>query len=176
LAESSVKSAKYFLLQSENYTDFENKLYDMQNIPSSGGTLSPAEKFFKRRFSTHLPTLDPFFNPVQLMHEEGRKRFKIGDPVRIQNAISKRWDDTGSISKIQDRGRLYYVDRDLGRNTILRNNIFLKLIAPPFALLRERALEKTRISSSSLPMPAERASSLPLPLPMSAVAVPSVRE
>jgi hypothetical protein len=174
LAESTVKSAKYLLLKSENYTDFENKLYDMQNIPSSGDTLSPAEFFFKRRFRTHLPTLNPFFNPVH-MHEGGRKRFKIGDRVRIQNAISKRWDDTGSISKIRDSGRLYYVDRDLGRDTVLRNNIFLKLIAPPFALLRECAVEKTRISSGPLPLPmqAERASS---PLPVPAVAVPAVRE
>jgi hypothetical protein len=46
LAESAVKSAKYLLLKSENYIDFENKLYDMQNIPSSGDTLSPAKKFF----------------------------------------------------------------------------------------------------------------------------------
>jgi hypothetical protein len=60
-------------------------------------------------FGTHLPTLDPFFNPVQ-MHEGRRKRFKIGDRVRIRNAISKRWDDTGSISKIRDSGRSYYVD------------------------------------------------------------------
>jgi transposase InsO family protein len=98
LAESAVKAAKYLLLKSENYTDFENKLYDLQNIPSSGDTLSPAEKFFKQRFRTHLPNLQPFFNPV--MHEEGRKQFKIGDREPIQNKISKRWEDTGSISKI----------------------------------------------------------------------------
>jgi hypothetical protein len=172
LAESAVKSAKYLLLKSENYTDFENKLYDMQNIPSSGDTLLPAKMFFQHRIRTHLPTLDPFLNPI--MHEEGRKHFNIGDRVRIQNAISKRWDNTGLISKIRDSGRSYYVDRDCGRDTVLRNNIFLKLIAPPFALLRERAVEKSRISSSTLPMPAERASSLPLPKP--AVAVLAVRE
>jgi transposase InsO family protein len=78
LAESAVKSAKYLLLKSENYIDFENKLYDMQNIPSSGDTLSPAEKFFKHSFRTHLPSLDLFFNPIQI-HEGGRKCFKIGD-------------------------------------------------------------------------------------------------
>jgi hypothetical protein len=100
----------------------------MQNIPSSGDILSPAEKFFKRRFRSDLPTLDPFFNPVQI-NEEGRKRFKIGDQVRIQNAVSKRWDDFGTVREIRDSGRSYYIDR--GRDIILRNLIFLKLIAPP---------------------------------------------
>jgi transposase InsO family protein len=90
LAESAVKLAKYLLLKSDSYMDFENRLYEMQNIPSAGDTLSPAEKFFKPRFRTNLPTLDPFFNPIQINSEEGRKRFKIGDRVRIQNAVSKR--------------------------------------------------------------------------------------
>jgi transposase InsO family protein len=60
LAESAVKSAKYLLLKSDSYMDFENRLYEMQNIPSSGDTLSPAEKFFKRRFRSNLPTLVRF--------------------------------------------------------------------------------------------------------------------
>jgi hypothetical protein len=89
LAESAVKSVKYLLLKSDSYIDFEKRLYEMQNIPSSGDILSPAEKFFKHRFRSDLPTLDPFFNPVQI-NEEGRKRFKIGDQVPIQNAVSKR--------------------------------------------------------------------------------------
>jgi hypothetical protein len=127
LAESSVKSVKYLLLKSDNYIDFEKRLYEMQNIPSSGDILSPTEKFFKRRFRTDLPTLDPFFNPVQV--KEGRKRFKIGDKVQIQNAVSKRWDDSGVVCDIRDSGRSYYIDR--GRNVILRHNIFLKFIAPP---------------------------------------------
>jgi hypothetical protein len=70
-------------------------------------------------------------------------------------------------------GRSYYVDRDRGRDTVLCNNIFLKLLAPPFALLRKHAEEETRISSSSLP----RLHAMPLPLhAMPAVAVPAVRE
>jgi hypothetical protein len=162
LAESAVKAAKYLLLKSENYDDFENRLYDLQSIPSSGDTLSPAEKFFNRRFGTHLPTLQPYFDPI--LHVEGRKQFKIGNCVHIQNAISKRWDDTGSISKIRDSGRSYYVDRDIGRDTVLRNNIFLKCIAPPFSLHKSAAVD-TQISSGPL-----------LPLAMPAVAVPAIRE
>jgi hypothetical protein len=48
--------------------------------------MSPAEKKFKRRFRTDLPTLDPFFNPIQIEGQQkgSRKRLKIGDKVRIQ--------------------------------------------------------------------------------------------
>jgi hypothetical protein len=169
LAESAIKSAKYLLLKSDSYMDFENRLYEMQNIPSSGDMLSPAEKFFKRRFWTNLPTLDPFFNPIQI--NEGRKRFKIGDRVRIQNAVSKRWDDSGSISKIRDSGRSFYIDRDRGRDTVLHNNIFLKLIAPPFALYR--AGEEARLSSDSLLLPMQAETSSPIHVP--AIATPAVR-
>jgi hypothetical protein len=112
--------------------DFENRLHEMQNIPSSGDTLSLAEKFFKRGFRSNLPTLDKFFNPIQI-YSEGRKRFQIGDHVRIQNAVSKLWNDSGLIRDIRDSGRSYYIDRGPGRDVIFRNNIFLKLIAPPVA-------------------------------------------
>jgi hypothetical protein len=53
--------------------------------------------------------------------------------VRIQNAVSKLWNDSGIIRDIRDSGRSYYIDRGPGRDVILRNNIFLKLIAPPVA-------------------------------------------
>jgi hypothetical protein len=149
LAESSVKTVKYLLLKSDNYIDFEKRLYEIQNIPSSGDILSPAKKFFKRRFRTDLPTLDPFFNPVQV--EEGRKRLKIGDKVRIQNAVLKRWDDSGVVCDIRDSGRSYYIDR--GRDVILRNNIFLKLIAPPPSADRAGE-EKKCLSSDALLMQA----------------------
>jgi hypothetical protein len=66
LAESSVKTVKYLLLKSDSYIDFKKRLYELQNIPSSGDIMSPAEKKFKRRFRTDLPTLDPFFNPIQI--------------------------------------------------------------------------------------------------------------
>jgi hypothetical protein len=153
--------------------DFENRLYEMQNIPSSGDTLSPAKKFFKRRFRSNLPTQDPFFNPIQI--NDGKKSFKIGDRVRIQNAVSKRWDDSGTVRKIRDSGRSYHIDR--GRDTILRNNIFLKLIAPLFALYR--AGEEDCLSTDSLLLPMQAEASLQAenssPMHVPAIATPAVR-
>jgi hypothetical protein len=84
----------------------------MHSGPSSRDTLSPAEKKFNRRFRTKMPTLDLFFDPI--MHVAGRKQFLVGDRLRIQNAISKRWDDKRTISKINDSGRSYFVDRNIG--------------------------------------------------------------
>jgi hypothetical protein len=42
-------------------------------------------------------------------------------------------DDSGIIRDIRDSGRSYYIDRGRGRDVILWNNVFLKLIAPPVA-------------------------------------------
>jgi hypothetical protein len=47
LAESAVKWAKYLLLKSDSYMDFENRLYEMQNIPSSGTHCRPLKSFFQ---------------------------------------------------------------------------------------------------------------------------------
>jgi transposase InsO family protein len=124
LAEAAVKSVKYLLLKSDNYSDFEKKLYEMQSVPSSGGTLSPAEKFFNRRFCSYMPTLDPLFDPI--LQVVGRKQFLVGDRVSIQNTILKHWDDKGTISKIRDSGRSYYVDRDIGQDTVFAITIFWK--------------------------------------------------
>jgi hypothetical protein len=74
--------------------------------------------------------------------------------VRIQNAVSKLWNDSGVIREIRDSGRSYYIDRGPGREVILRNNIFLKLIAPPVAerakegLSDSLALDEQQVASS----------------------------
>jgi hypothetical protein len=56
------------------------------------------------------------------------------------------------VREIRDSGRSYYINR--GRDIILRNNMFLKLIAPPPIALN-RAGEEKSLSSDSLPMQAE---------------------
>jgi hypothetical protein len=92
----------------------------MQSVPSSRDTLSPAEKKINRRFRSKMPTLNPFFNPIM----QKIIQLLVDNNVRIRNAISKRWDDKGTISKIRDSGRSYFVDRDIGRDAILCNDFF----------------------------------------------------
>jgi hypothetical protein len=89
--------------------------------------MSPAEKFFKRAFRSHLPTLERFFNPVQ-KGSETKVQFQVGDTVRIQNAVSRLWDDSGVIREVRESGRSYFIDRGSGKDIILRNNIYLKLM------------------------------------------------
>jgi transposase InsO family protein len=146
LAESSVKIVKHLLLKSESFMDFENRLYERQNMPSSGETMSPAEKNFKRVFRSHLPTLERFFNPVQ-KDSEAKVHFQVGDTVRIQNAVSKLWDDSGVIREVRESGRSYYIDRGSGRDIILRNNIYLKLI-PERETKRNEFLDEQQKSDS----------------------------
>ena len=146
LAESSVKIVKHLLLKSDSFMDFENRLYERQNVPSSGETMSPAEKIFKRAFRSHLPTLERFFNPVQ-KDSEAKVRFQVGDAVRIQNAVSKLWDDSGVIREVRESGRSYYIDRGSGRDIILRNNIYLKLI-PERETKRNEFLDEQQKSDS----------------------------
>jgi hypothetical protein len=67
-----------------------------------------------------MPTLNPFFNPIM----QKIIQLLVDNNVRIRNAISKRWDDKGTISKIRDSGRSYFVDRDIGRDAILCNDFF----------------------------------------------------
>jgi hypothetical protein len=115
-------------------------------VPSSGETMSPAENFFKRAFRSHLPTLERFFNPVQ-KDSEAKVRFQVGDTVRIQNAVSKLWDDSGVIREVRESGRSYYIDRGSGKDIILRNNIYLKLM-PERETKRSEFLDEQQKSDS----------------------------
>jgi hypothetical protein len=54
-------------------------LYELQAVPSSGKTDSPAELFYKRSFQTKLPTLADFYDPLETATTENK--FKIGEEV-----------------------------------------------------------------------------------------------
>jgi hypothetical protein len=50
LSEAAVKAVKYLLIKSDNFADFEARLYELQAVSSAGKTTSPAELFYKRSF------------------------------------------------------------------------------------------------------------------------------
>jgi hypothetical protein len=152
LSEAAVKAVKYLLIKSDNFADFEARLYELQAVPSSGKTSSPAKLFYKRSFRTKLPTLSDFYDPLEAATSENK--FRIGEKVPLQNDKTKRWDDTGTILVIQDSGRSYLVERDISGDSVVRNNIYLKRLMPPPVNLLTKG---SQISPSPL---------LPRPLPL----------
>jgi hypothetical protein len=127
-------------------------LYELQAVPSSGKTSSPAELFYKRSFQTKLPTLTDFYDPLEAATSENKLR--IGEKVRLQNDKTKRWDDTGTILVIRDSGRSYLVERDISGDSVVINNIYSKRLAPPPVNLLRKG---SQVSPSPL---------LPCPLPL----------
>ena len=157
LSEAAVKAAKYLLIKSNSFADFEARLYELQAVPSSGKTISPAELFYKRSFRTRLPTISDFYDPLETATTDNK--FQVGEKVRLQNDKNKRWDDTGTILVIRDSGRSYLVERDISGDSVVRNNVFLKHLAPqPLDVL-----SKGSQISPHAPLP-----KLTLPLPMEA--------
>ena len=45
----------------------------------------------------------------------------VGDLVRIQKTITKLWDETGVIDGVRQHGKSYFVRRDVGGASGLRN-------------------------------------------------------
>jgi hypothetical protein len=97
-------------------------------VLSAGKIISPAELFYKRSFRTKLPTISDFYDPLEAATSDNK--FRVGEKVRLQNDKNKRWDDTGTILVIRDSGRSYLVERDISGDSVVRNNIYLKRLAP----------------------------------------------
>ena len=117
LAESAVKAAKHLLLKSNTSHDFQQAVLAWRNTPTSGETVSPAEKFFKRRQRSHfLPSLPkvplnpptPAPSPLPV----SPKLLQVGDPVFLQHPVTKRWTDKGTIVSVNPSGLSYAIRRE----------------------------------------------------------------
>ena len=83
--------------------------------------------FFSRQQRCGLATLPAEILPSVL--RKGRLSFPIGTRVRMQNPITRRWDNKGEIVSVRESGRSYGVQRDEGGVILIRNSRFLKPIA-----------------------------------------------
>ena len=127
LAESAVKTAKYLLQKSDNFADFQCRLMAWRNVPSANSSLSPSEKFFKRRQRAQLPALPVMPRPAPPPENTSRLRpFKIGDCVRVQDPHTEKWDDKGKILEIRETGLSYLVDI-INKDPAVRGRRMLKL-------------------------------------------------
>ena len=53
--------------------------------------------------------------------ENSSEVLAIGEPVHIQNTITRLWDETGDIDGIRQHGKSYYLQCDVGGVPGLRN-------------------------------------------------------
>ena len=136
-AESCVKSMKYLLDKcNHDFNQFKSSLLEWRNTPSSGSEFSPAQLMMSRRQKTMLPVLDKVLNDkIQIDEEDNVQALEkgkqlsilnIGQHVRVQNPISKKWDQQGVITEKRENMRSYVVD--IEGTSYIRNRRFLKPI------------------------------------------------
>ena len=133
LAESAVKQAKYLLQKSANYSDFQKRLMEWRNVPSTNSFFSPAEKFYSRRQRTQLPAF-PVPPPMVPPPDDTSKlpKLRIGDRVRIQHPIHHTWEQKGIVRAISDTDMSY--DIELEDGTLVRGRRLVKLDKSPIEI------------------------------------------
>ena len=150
--EAAVNSAKSMVKKicpgkSVCCQEFWNALLEYRNTPRKDG-LSPAQRLFGRPMRTVLPAHPQVFHHIlrkKIQKADKRamqlrakareaydknarklKELKLGDIVRVQHHITKKWDLIGEITKIQPRQRSYLVKSETGRLS-WRNRRYLRL-------------------------------------------------
>jgi len=155
-AESAVGSMKSIIKKicpgkSVHCEAFEVAILEYRNTPRKDG-LSPAERIFGRPMRTRVcahPNLYQASNiqyAIEKADEKARiirenveqkynkgtrklKELKIGDMVRIQHHVTKKWDMIAKIKSVDQRKRSYLLETDSGR-IYWRNRRFLRLYLP----------------------------------------------
>ena len=143
LAEAAVKNVKALLLKcASSQEDFRAALLEWRNTPRADG-VSPSQAFFGRRQRTKLPIFDvnkfvTLFDDVPKVRADAKDDAEIrynndakslpplavGEKVRMQNPLTKKWDQVGTIESVHQYGRSYNVKCDFG--TMRRNRRFLR--------------------------------------------------
>jgi len=136
LAEAGVKIAKTLLAKSEGWTDFCRRLAARNVMISPTGCLAPATLFFGRQLRGEWPVWRPQKDapksgPIEMKekrhYRRGQAVLEVGQRVRLQNPVTKRWDEQGDIMEIRPGQRSYVVQVKNGKKTI-RNIKYLKVV------------------------------------------------
>lgn len=123
LAEAAVKQVKNLLKKVGGYQELLSSLAEWRCVPRHSGNKSPAELFLGRRPRGALPTLQP---QASSSENTAVSRFKKGDTVRIQNPLTRKWDQTGEIIETRNSKRSYIIHTN-GKE-IVRNQRFLRSV------------------------------------------------
>ncbi|QQP34591.1 Transposon Tf2-6 polyprotein [Caligus rogercresseyi] len=139
-----VRSSKFF-----------KALLTYRNTPRSDG-LSPVERLYGRPARTSLPAHPVVYNRTdrdrvikadrkavslraKAAYDVGSKELselKVGDIVRVQHGLTKKWNLIAEILEIRPRGRSYLVKTESGR-LYWRNRRYLNLYAPPIGVAKD---------------------------------------
>jgi hypothetical protein len=158
-AESGVKSAKHLLKKcKDEKSDFETALAELRRQPRSDGSI-PSELFLYRHVkgdATQLPREQrelPVITATPKSAESAKKKknnlptLKVGQFVRVQNALTKRWDRKAIISGICEFSRSYIMNDCDDDTEFRRNRIFLHPFTqneePEIKLAEEEETDKT---------------------------------
>ena len=138
LAESPVKIAKFLLSKSDNYADFLRRLLSWRNVPLVKKSQSPVELFFNRCQRTGFPSLptEPLLVPPE-PDASSLHPLSVGNCIRLQNLVTRKWDEKGVIEGITSTG-LSYVIRCEDDSTCTQGRHLVKLDKsdPPSTLER----------------------------------------
>ena len=153
-AEAAVKAVKALVLKAAPSGDLANEefcqgLLELRNTSGANG-FSPAEVVFGRQLRSLVPAHRSSFQPKWTAAMEARNRqaivdadakerydqhayplrpLKLGDLVRVQDSISKRWERLGTIVGV-GKFRDYRVKSASGA-VMWRNRRFIRLSCPP---------------------------------------------
>ncbi|QQP56466.1 Transposon Tf2-6 polyprotein [Caligus rogercresseyi] len=169
-AEAAVKSMKSLVKKVSpdvRSSKFFKALLTYRNTPRSDG-LSPAERLYGRPARTSLPAHPVVYNrtdrdrvikadrkavsfraKAKAAYDVGSKELselKVGDIVRVQHGLTKKWNLIAEVLEIRPRGRSYLVKTESGR-LYWRNRRYLKLYAPPIGVAKD--IRKVKRKSSS---------------------------
>ena len=174
-AESAVKTVKHLIMKVSSNGDirnceaFDRGLLEIRNTPRPDGR-SPAQLLYGKPLRSRVPAHAKSFaakwqeatvdcdrraaERFKTTVEQYNKRAKhlppipIGDSVRIQDPISKRWDKVGTIMG-RGRNRDYLV-KTAARGVLWRNRRFLRTI-PTQGLQHQEAISHQEQTSSTNP-------------------------
>lgn len=142
LAEAAVKNCKMLLLKCPDDASMRNALLEFRNTPRMDGS-SPAQRFFGRRQRTTIPALPAARSSINIDDSNSAKEklhqniqqpgyvlpdLKIGDRVRVQNPITRRWDQLGTIIEVLPNGRSYNIRLHEDDTKVRRSRRFIKFL------------------------------------------------
>ena len=148
LAESAVKNIKHLIHKcTDCKEDLDLAISEFRNCLRVDG-YSPAQRLFGRRQRGLLPALPAALAPVDREAADRAKddalvnmktrhdarasktpltELAVGDNVRCQHPVTKKWDVRGEVVSVRDNHRSYVIMTDDGREA-LRNRRYLRPI------------------------------------------------